>query len=267
MLEFFEGTAWLMDKPPIYGAFHLAFSGIGIIAAMAAAFFLRKKNTAKQVDRIILAAGILLAVFELYKQLFYYYVLYDSDYYWWIFPFQLCSIPIYFCLIAPFLREGKLKDALYSFLGSYTLLSGAIVFVSPDGMLFEYWTLTLHSFLWHIILVFIGFYLGFAGRTGAVKNGFLRAILVYAALCAVALAINVIFWERAEANINMFYLGPKNSSQVVFKDISSEYGWYVNLPIYMACTTLGAFLVYLPFKIRNRKTSAKTPKTNKLPAK
>jgi Predicted integral membrane protein len=258
MLEFLEWTAWPMTKPPVYGAFHLAFSGIGIAAAIAAAFLLRKKNTPKQTDRIVLSAGVMLAVFELYKQMFYYHVLYDGEYYWWIFPFQLCSIPIYFCLIAPFLKEGKLKDALYDFLGTYTLFSGAVVFVSPDGMLFEYWTLTLHSFLWHIILVFIGLYLGFSGRTGATKKGFLRTVPIYVALCAAALAINFIFWERSGGNINMFYLGPKISSQVVFGDISSLYGWYANMPLYMACTTLGAFLVYLPFTKRNRKSQAKT---------
>ena len=44
------------------------------------------------------------------------------DYEWYAFPFQLCSTPIYVSLICLFLKKGKFRDALFSYLSYFTIL-------------------------------------------------------------------------------------------------------------------------------------------------
>lgn len=50
--------------------------------------------------RILLGVGLFLMFCEGYKLLFYYYVIGHGSFQWWVFPFQLCSIPMYLCVAA-----------------------------------------------------------------------------------------------------------------------------------------------------------------------
>ena len=139
--SFIEATAWEMDKPKAYGPFHLIFTFVGLAVCILLAYLLR--HTGKRGNKaVLLSVGIFLAVTEIYKQLFYYYYIGDHTYQWWIFPFQLCSVPMYLCLIAPFLKEGKVQSAMYHFMTTFNLLGGLMAFIEPSGIVHEYWTLT-----------------------------------------------------------------------------------------------------------------------------
>jgi len=244
--EFFEWTAWEMERPKAYGAFHLTFFFVGLAVAVLLAWLLRKCGE-KGNRAVLLTAGGFLIATEIYKQLFYFYVVGDGSYQWWIFPFQLCSVPMYLCIIAPLLPKGKVQSAMYDFMLAFNLMGGFIAFLEPSGLTHTYWTLTLHAFVWHMMLVFIGLYLGFSQRAGRKLKDFRGTVVIYALLCVVAFAINCIFWEASEGTINMFYVGPRYSPLIVFKTISQTLGWYVNTPLYMACSCLGAFVFFLPF--------------------
>ena len=133
--KFMQMTAWEMERPKSYGALHLSFMLIGFALCGFAAWKLRRVGD-KANKAILLTVGIILALSEVYKQLFYTFVINPREgYTWWIFPFQLCSIPMYFCLIIPFLKKGKLQRALYNFTVAYNLLGGAIAFLEPSGLL------------------------------------------------------------------------------------------------------------------------------------
>lgn len=250
MRAFLEWTAWPMQPPPSYGVLQISFVIAGVCVAFLAAFLLR--NTTKKQSRwIVFGVGAVLLVSELYKQLFHYYVVNNSVYDWWIFPFQLCSIPMYLCLVAPFLKAGNLQQTLYDFLCSFTLLGGFIVFLDPSGLQHNYWTLSLHSFVWHFLLVFVGLLVGYT-RLGALqKGGFKRAIWLYVACCVIAFTLNLSLWDISHGSINMFYLGPQPSTQFVFGAITKRLGWQLNTLVYVASTILGALLVYRPFYRRN----------------
>ncbi len=262
MEEIIKATAWEMVPPAAYGTFHLSFLFVGLAVSIGLAYLLRKTNDSQN-KRVLLFCGIFLAVCEVYKHLFYYYVVGQGTYPWWIFPFQLCSVPMYICLIAPFLKKGKLQTALYNFMISYNFLGGFIAFLEPSGLVHGYWTLTLHAFIWHMLLVFIGLYLMMSGRAGKRISDFKPVVLTYVVMCAAAFCINLALWRVAKGDINMFYVGPAISPIVVFKDIAAKYGWYVNTPIYMALMTLGAFGFYAPFcalrKRMDRKKKKKVP--------
>ena len=262
MNDFLYATAWKMKPPEPYSSFHLIFFTVGLILSVALAWRLRK-TTEKQNRAVLLTIGLILLISEIYKQLFYTFVLGGGEYQWWIFPFQLCSIPMYLCLIIPFLREGKLRDAMYDFMLAFNLMGGFISFFEPSGLIHDYWTLTLHAFTWHMILVFIGFYIGFSGRAGRRMADFKRAAFMFLCLCVIAFAINLIFFDISGGTIKMFYVGPAISPIAVFKSIATEYGWYVNTPIYIACLTFAAFVFYAPFAYFHSRAKNNLPRGKK----
>ncbi len=255
--ELMTATAWPMERPTSYGTFHLSFAFIGLALSIILAWKLRKLGD--RGNRILLLfCGIFLAIAEIYKQLFYYYFIGNGSYQWWIFPFQMCSVPMYLCIIAPLLKPGVVQKSMYNFMMLFNLLGGFMAFVEPSGITHEYWTLTLHAFIWHMMLVFIGLYLGFSNRGGKTVKDYRYAAITFVALCALAFCINLIFWNVSEGTINMFFVGPANSSLIVFKQIAEALGWYISTLLYIPVVCLGGFLVFLPFHLHAKKKNAIT---------
>ena len=237
-----EWTAWKMIEPKPYGSFHVLFTVFGGVVALWAAYALR--NAGEREHRfVLLTAGLALAVSEVYKQLFHTYYLNDGVYNWKILPFQLCSVPMYLCLILAVLPRGKMAEALETFLGTYNLLGGVMSFAFPAGLCHEYWTLTLHAFGWHLLLVFLGLYVAFSGRGDYSGPTMKRATVLFVLLCAVAIGINVLLGDVSQGTVNMFYLGPPITSQPVFHTIAECLGWKVNAVVYMGSIVMGAYLL------------------------
>ena len=141
---FFQSMNWPMEPVPSYGAFHILYTLIGFSLCGFAAWKLRNVSD-KTAGRILFVTGLVLTLSEVFKQLFYYFTIMDNEYSWGDFPFQLCSIPMYMCLIAPWLKPGKLQRGMYSFMVLYNLLGGAIAFTEPSGLLLDQWFLTAHA--------------------------------------------------------------------------------------------------------------------------
>ena len=258
LTDLMTATAWSMEKPKAYGSFHLTFTVVGFAVCLLLAYLLRHLGE-KGNRRLLTSLGIFLMVTEVYKQLFYTYYIGGGEYQWWIFPFQLCSIPMYFCVIAPWLKNRKISRAMYAFMTTFNLLGGFITFFEPSGIVHEYWTLTLHAFLWHMTLVFIGFYLIASGRGATEKQHLVGAILTFLALCVIAFCINLLCWNVSDGSINMFFVGPKNSSLIVFKQISEAAGWYISTLLYVPAVSAGASLFFLPVYLWNKKRNAVSP--------
>lgn len=243
LIRFLEKTAWKMTPPEPYGTFHLVFWLTGLPIAFPAAFFLRKVSD-KTDRRLLFSVGFVLLLAEAYKQLFYTFIVGGGEYQFDRIPFQLCSMPMYACLVLPFLREGKFRRALCTFTASFGFMGGFVSYFSPESMCLPYWTLTIHSFSWHMILVFIGLYLFFSGRAGARFRDFLPAAGIYLFLCLVAFGINALCYNCPGADVNMFYVGPKPSPLVICRDIVARFGWAVNTVVYVTALTLCAFAFY-----------------------
>ena len=242
--RFFEAIALPMEQPAAYGPFHLLYTFIGFALCAAIAWKLRKASD-KTIHTILFCLGSILLLSEIFKQLLYYFALNDHRYYWGEFPFQLCSIPMYLCMVVPFLKPGKLQRSLCSFMVLYNLLGGAISFAEPSGLLHEYWFLTMHSLAWHMILVFIGLLICFSKRGGNQQGDYAGATWVFLGLSVVAFILNLLVQTLAHEHMNMFFVGPGNSPLAVFSLFSEWFGWYVNTFIYLFAVSLGAYLIYL----------------------
>jgi uncharacterized membrane protein YwaF len=256
-------TAWEMTKPKAYGPFHLLFTFFGVILCILVARKLR--NVGERGNKIVLfSVGMFLLVTEIYKQLFHTFYLRNHTYNFSIFPFQLCSVPMYLCLIVPFLKDGKIKNGMYYFMTTYNLLGRIMGFIEPSGIVHDYWTLTLYTFLWHLMLIFIGVYLIMSGRFAKTKKEYFEATAAFLVLAVIAFCINLIFWDASNGKINMLFVGPRNSSLAVFKQIAKSCGWYISTLLYIPAVCLGAFLVYLPAHIYAKQKGRETEMVKKI---
>lgn len=248
MTRFLEWTAWPMIPPRPYGMFHIVFAAVGILTAFFGARILAGKSLqTRGKRRVILAAGLCLLAMEGYKQLFLYEIVGGGRYDWWYFPFQLCSLPMYLCPLMFFLGESRWGTSVGTFMMDFNLLGGLMVFLEPSGLMHPYLTLTIHGFLWHILIIFVGFYIGMSGQGDKSLSGFWRALLIYAIGAVLATLCNVAFAPFGE--ISMFYISPfEPSTQIVFHDIALRFGTGAGIASYVGATCLGAFLIHLAWK-------------------
>ena len=248
IISWLRMTDWNMETPAPYSLFHISVSAVGIAAAAWMAWRLtrpapdRTTDVSQRISRVLFLCGLFLAAGELYKQLFLYYVIFGA-YNWWYFPFQLCSIPMYLCLLLPLLRRhGKLFHTVCTFLQDFSLLGGIMALAEPSGLLHPYWTLTMHGLIWHILLVFIGLLLAFSQIPYRTNAGYLCTLPMLAAFCAVATVINIATGGAAD----MFYISPYYPvTQIVFYQISLRLGTGAGICIYVLCLCAGGFLFHL----------------------
>lgn len=269
---FFQLTAWPMETPAAGSAFHILFASTGILAAILAALFLAGKKAVRP-ERLLFACGLLLALSELYKQGFLYFAVNGRRYNWWYFPFQLCSIPMYLCLVYPLAARGQRKSLkhiapigrcktqppeawpettpaariLATFLQDFGLLGGFMALAFPEGFLYPYRTLTLHGFLWHFLLIFLGVYCASRRLSDFGESGFARCLPLYLACCLIATGINtaVQLTVYPDSYADMFYINcffP--SEQPVFSQISLALGNLWGHVAYLLASCLGAFFIH-----------------------
>ncbi len=259
MQQFFKWTAWAMETPKPYGLFHLLFVLIGGTIAVLGAFFLRKTND-KQNRIVLLTVGLFLIITEIYKQLFYFYAVHDKSYPLWIFPFQLCSVPMYLCIFCAICKNEKINSWLYNFMFAFNLLGGAISFAEPSGLNHPYITLTLHAYIWHMSLVFLGLYLFFSKRACNSWKDYFKGLAVFGSCAVVAQIINISLHKLGK--INMFYISPYYVNPIaVFHDWYATIGWVGNMFLFLFALILGgAIIYYFAFMCRTLYAKRKTKK-------
>ncbi len=252
MKKLIELTSWEIIPPKPYGIFHLSFFVIGMIICIYFAKRLRGVNDNKN-KKLLFFCGLFLLIIEIYKQLFYFYIVNNGKYDFSVFPFQLCDVPMFLCLIIPFINNEKVLEGMYNFMVSYNLLGGFITFLEPSALCRPYLMMTLHGFVWHLVLVFIGIYLALSNRCLKSKKDFLMSTKVYVVLCTIALILNLSLRNLSSGKLNAFYLGPSISPIIVFETISLKFGWFVNMVLFIVVMTIGAYLVYMVFYNLNKR--------------
>lgn len=212
----------------------------------------------KQYKKIFLCCGVLLALSEVWKQWTLTFLLNNGHYDWWYFPFQLCSIPMYICVALFFVHNLKIQRYLLSFLMDFGLLGGIFAFFDTSGMHYRYLPLTIHSFVWHVLLIIIGIYAGMtwrmvkgtdAGDFPLFPRDYRKAACIYLLCCLAALCLNLAF--RRYGAINMFYINPYYPmQQKVFDQIAATLGNGTGILLYLLSTLAGARIFHQIWKTR-----------------
>ena len=185
-----DKTAWSMEAPQLFGSFHIISALLAAASAAAAAVcFARRDAGKKDITTVLFLTGCVLVLLEAYKQLFLYYIVNDGAFDLWFFPFQLCSVPMYLCVLLPLMKDGLRVPAM-TFMGGYTFVSASAALIWPEDMLRPYISLTVHGFVWHGLLLFISLLILMTGSADTGPRGRRGAAALYSAMCLAALGIN-----------------------------------------------------------------------------
>ena len=261
IIELLRFTAWRMDTPQIGGVFHVIAVLFIVLAAMTAAWKAAHLESDEVRIWILGVLGWILLAGEVYKQLFYYFIVNDGEYDWWFFPFQLCSVPMYLCILLPFMEKGHFRDSILTFLCGFTFVSAVAALIWPEDMLRPYLALTWHGLIWHGILLFISLMIGLSGMADLSFKGFLRSAGLFLVLCLIAFIINVIAEPIAMSHPvyttggivsypNMFYISPYHASyQPVVSTIDALYGRPAAIVAYIAGIIALAGIIDYCFKL------------------
>lgn len=205
-----------------------------------------------KLNTLFFICGILMASSEAWKQWYLTFRVNNGIYEWWYFPFQLCSIAMYILLIFPWVKHTQLRLSFLSFLMNYSLLGGIAVFADTSGLHYSAFILTLHSYLWHILLILIGIVAGAACIKEAQSHELSSRHLwdgtcIYLVCCVIASVLNRLFESRGD--INMFYINPDYGMvQVGFSALVPYIGNGGAIITYIMGTILGANILFLIWK-------------------
>ena len=239
-----QASAWPIQAPEPYSAFHILLCAAGIPLAVFLARRLARTST--HPCGVLFICGLVLVVSELYKQGFLYFVAGQGRYNWWYFPFQLCSVPMYLCLILPLFKHTphcRMEKCICTFMQDFALLGGVMALAEPSGLMHPYLLLTLHGFLWHFMLIFIGLYCAMTGLGGRTPGDFVSMLPLFLACVCIATFINVA--SHPYGNADMFYISPYYpNGQIVFHQIALTIGTAPGNLLYLAAMVLGR--LYLP---------------------
>ncbi len=240
----------LENKPEPYGVFHLSFAVLSLLLIVAICCFTRK-NSDKTFRRVLFSIGIFLLLSEVYKQLYYLYAAGGEGYDWYIFPFQLCSAPMYLSIVAGCMKKNRIRNAICEYIATIGLLGGIMAYAEPSGILHRYCFPLIHSCIWHALLIFLGLYILFTGNACRRLADYKNALLTLGGVLLTATVLNVIF--RSKPDFNMCYISPfYNTPLAVFSDFDvffqgvfgQYFGRVISILVYIIALALGGFIIY-----------------------
>lgn len=247
---------------------------ISIILISILVRYLDKKKNTKVINFLIFAYGLAFLGLEIYHEINRYFALGHYD--WSSFPFQFCSIPIYMCPILPFIKNEKVKNACFYYLGTFCLVSGIFPLLFGQGQLCRWpnpWD-TVRSFIWHILIVHIAIISIVHVKIGSnIKQNYkplIGAILLFISFTVVAQLINVTLHYTGGINYSTidgaplkevgntrlddpdiascFYISPFFVSNMpVYYSIYKAAGWIVNYIAYLFSFSLMSVILYFVY--------------------
>ena len=252
----------------LFGIFHILAAMVSVSMAVAAAVLAARfvTNSAASADHsrecaenacirlihVLTWTGLMLALLEVFKQFYLHFTSGSGAYDWWYFPFQLCSVPMYLCLLLPVTGPGRtgLRSSFLTFLGGYTFTGAAAALIYPEDILSAAPVMMAHGFIWHAVLLFISLLIFITGTADSSAAGLARAALLFTVFSAAAVIINVMT-EPAMQTANtahsfaaMFYLNPYHlSPQPIVSDIQKTAGIPAGLLLYSITTAFVSSLV------------------------
>ena len=205
-----------MTTPGNYGWFHLMFVAIAITAIVLLCIFGRNMKD-KSFRRFVLICWIVMVVLEIYKQIFFVTMEVSGDtiswhYKWASFPFQLCSTPLYLLPFVAFMKEGKVRDSIISFLCTFAMFGGLVVFVFPNDVFVRMIGINIQTMVHHGIQLVLGVFMMVYFRKKLNWKFYLKGTIVFGIVCAIAMTLNVTLYNTVMIHngqtFNMFYFSP-----------------------------------------------------------
>lgn len=247
LFDWLHWIDWNMTRPASYQSLAVSwfhYASLIVIFLFTLFFSWKYKHaSAQQFQRFVFVTGIYMALFELLRNLFFTY-LGDGIYPWYIFPFQFCSTPIFVSLVIGFTKPGKFQDALYTYLGSFSLLAGILVMALPNDIYIDKVIINLQTTYQHGSMIVLGLVLVFRKIKWNLIS-MIHAVGIFAFFVMMAMVLNT--WHNTfiqEGVFNMFYINPLHGSTLpVFNVIDDWVPYPVFLTIYILAFGLGASFI------------------------
>ena len=245
-----------MTEPTSFGWYH--FMWVVLIASFTVFMCIKLRDSSdKTLRRLSLIIFIVLIVADLYKQITYDFVDYNSetgkfvwDYSWYSFPFQLCSSPHYILPFIIWMKDSKIRDACIGFMCFFSMFGGLCVFVYPEDCLVESIGVNIQTMLHHGMQIFLAVFYAVHERRKFNVKYYLRSIPVMLIMVSVAMTLNIIVYNVFQAlgmgdTFNMYYISPYyNSTLPLVGLIQPLVPYPVFLMIYLLGLSAGAFVIY-----------------------
>ena len=260
-----------METPVPFGWFHLLWIGIMLISIFIL-YKLRNRYSEKQLKIILLVYGVIAFVLEATKQVLWSFN-YDSvtniitwDFQWYSFPFQLCTTPIFVCLICAFLKKGKVRESLFAYLGFFTILGSISTIFIPDSCFTSDILINIHTMWLHYGSFVVSIYLLMNKLIKPEIKSLFKSFIVFLIFVFIASVLNLFIYHSGILNgetFNMFYISPYFiSSLPVFDVIQENVPYLLYLIIYIIALFIGGFIIYSIYYLCNRKNK-KSKRKNK----
>ncbi len=251
LLDWTWGDINAGDVGPGMGSwFHLLWLGILVVFCVLMGLLGRKGGEKK--DRIVIGVfAVCLVACEIFKQLFWFE--FYGYYRWEIFPFQFCSVPIYVAVFAALVPWQKARELCYRFLAFFGIIGGLAVMAVPSAVLYTYFVaISLHSMIWHTILVAMGVYLIVSRGYGKKMRELRGPFFMLLGFVAVAIIGNILVYKlhlstdacQPGDNLSMFYLSPYYPTQFPLLGAVQEISYPLFVLCYVAIFTSLSLLVW-----------------------
>ncbi len=272
-MEFFVNWLWGDSYPDgigpgMFSWFHLLWLGIMVVFTWAVCHFLGRKHS-ERMDRIVIGVfAVVLVLCEVFKQLFWYE--FYQYYRWEIFPFQFCSVPIYVAVFASLVPSAKVREFCYRFLAFFGIIGGLAVMAVPSAVLYTYYVpISIHSMIWHTILVTMGAYLIVSRGYGRKLKELAGPFFLFLGFVVTAIVGNVLVYKlhlstdacHEGDKLSMFYLSPYYPTEFPLLGVVQEFSYPLFVLTYIALFTGLSLLVWAvanrAWKLVDRKTAVK----------
>lgn len=243
-----------MPCPPAFGWFHLMWFAIIILTPI----ILHQKDgqySEKKLKTILGTYSIVALILEILKQVIYsaeYIAATNTiswDYQWYAAPFQLCTTPIYACLIAFCLdKNSKMRKYLLSYVAFITILGSIATLFYPGDCFTENILVNIHTTWLHFGSLIVSIYLVMSKTVELNIKNMEKAIITFIAFICIAQTLNIVVYHSGWLNgetFNMFYISPYFvSSLPVFKQIYQSVPYPAFLLSYIGGLSLGGFIIF-----------------------
>lgn len=252
-------NALFKEKPTLFGKYHI-LSLVLIILFNIIFYYVVKGKDNKKLLNIFNKLGLFMMISEVFKQWFCYVYVFDRQINLWFFPFQVCSLAMYFSFILKYLSEDK-QNVILVFFATYSIFTDIMALIVPLDMLRMQIPLFIHSFAYHgfIISEAIMAILILKRRS---NYSFKNSLYLFCFVAFIAEIINVVLHlliNDIDREPNMFYITPFFATkQPVLSDIAQKYGIITEVIIYLLGISLVSYGLYnLILKKKNNKISLK----------
>ena len=255
-MQFFIDWTWgdiTLDEvgPGMFSWFHILSLVLMVLFTVAVCKLFATKHSESMDRKVVGVFAVLLVLGEVFKQLFWFE--YYGYYRWEIFPFQFCSVPIYVSVFATLVPSERIREVCYRFLAFFGIIGGIAVMAVPSAVLYTYFVpISIHSMVWHSVLIAMGVYLIVSRRYGRKLQELLTPFYMYLGCIILALVGNVLVYKlhlgtdacQPGDNLSMFYLSPYYPTQFPLLGVVQEFSYPLFVLTYIAIFTGLSLLVW-----------------------